>query len=176
MRLETGIYNYGGKVDGDIQRRVIIECAQVAKMFRLPPCDFDDVVHDALIVCMNNQRFDSSRGVQLWTYMRRVARNAALRSCKKRMRSVTCQAPDEQPVEGHEDGLQELSHDMQAVADAVDRLPVEQLRVIKLRFGLTSDGRHTARETAKVLAMSERKVYMLQRAAMETLGEVLRNG
>lgn len=179
-------YEYGGThrgvpVQGELLDKVVRECAAVAAMYRLPVCDFDDVVHDALLKCLTKQRFDSSRGVKLWTYMSRIARSAAHDSC---------QARDLQSVElavdaaGHPQGMpvhdsyieQELSHDLRAVWLALNTLPRDESVVIALRFGLGGSKRLTVPKCAATLGVSCRTVERRQARALIKLKEILSNG
>jgi RNA polymerase sigma factor (sigma-70 family) len=174
-------YTYGGAAQGALIDKVIYECAVVAKRFNIRRMDFDDVVHDSMIALLSAlDRYEEKRKNKLWSYVQHRVRGAAVDSCKKLHAGVSQDTPETTTHGKHTaSGAHELlclSEDMLRVKQAVERLPVRQLRVIKLRFGLAGDKPQTLETVAVLLNVTEGTVRNEQRRALLALREVMNHG
>src|SRR5262249_30300049 len=120
----------------------------------------EDVTSDVFHRALANLGHFEWRGVPFAAWVLRVAANAiahrSLRAARGREGA--------QPERGEEPSLEEIEHRARLFR-LVDRLPVDQRRVILKRFG----EQKTIREIAQELARSEGAVKQLQLRGLQTL-------
>jgi len=120
----------------------------------------EDVTSDVFHRALANLGHFEWRGVPFAAWLLRIAANAiadrSLRAARDR------EVPEPEPRE--EPSLEEIEHRARLFR-LVDRLPVDQRRVILMRFG----EQKTIREIAQELARSEGAVKQLQLRGLQTL-------
>ena len=168
-------YEYGGVCEGELHRKIVFECAAVARRYGVRCADFEDVVHEALLAAFKIlPMYDEHRGTQVWTMIRLRVIGAATDVCFKLARERARQVSTEHGAESHGTSAApeldaELSMRLAGLKRALGRLPVMQRKVLRLRYGLSGDKPMSAQQVADALGVSHMTVYRALAKAMPVL-------
>lgn len=183
---------------GDMQaRNRLVECnlrfvAHIARKFSNTGMDMDDLVSIGsigLIKAVNT--YSPQKGSSLATYAARCIENEILMSLRAaRNRKVECSLNEPIGIdgEGNEMTLSDvLGTEIDAISTGVENkmeydriqkamtevLTSQEIKVIRMRFGLGRENKHTQREVGRVLGVSRSYVSRIEKRALERLAKRL---
>ena len=179
--------------EGDLEARTkLIEhnlrlVAHIVKKYYATGCDQDDLISIGTIGLIKAiSTFNDEKGIRLATYAARCIENEILmyfRNLKKTAQDVYISDPIETDREGNTLTLIDVIADDGDIAEEIDKkmkirklrsmisgvLDERELKIIKLRYGLSGEEELTQREVAKLMGISRSYVSRIEKAALEKL-------
>ena len=161
--------------------------AHIVKKYYASGCEQDDLISIGTIGLIKAiSTFNDEKGIRLATYAARCIENEILmyfRNLKKTAQDVYISDPIETDKEGNTLTLIDVIADDGDIAEEIDKkmkirklrsmisgvLDERELKIIKLRYGLSGEEELTQREVAKLMGISRSYVSRIEKAALEKL-------
>lgn len=161
--------------------------AHIVKKYYASGCEQDDLISIGTIGLIKAiSTFNDEKGIRLATYAARCIENEILmyfRNLKKTAQDVYISDPIETDREGNTLTLIDVIADDGDIAEEIDKkmkirklrsmisgvLDERELKIIKLRYGLSGEEELTQREVAKLMGISRSYVSRIEKAALEKL-------